>query len=93
MAYAVEWEDLAKTSADLLTKSAPFFDLALVGLEWGLSRKPFLCKKLSGTSLRCMTLGPFIPADKIPIAVKVFFRIVDESTVKVCWLEARSRED
>ena len=91
MAYAIEWSKNAEGSRALYISEFPRFDQALVALEWGLSRKPFLCPKIKGCSLRCMTIGPFaVPSNGVitVMTVKVFFKIIPTDRVSIEWLES-----
>jgi hypothetical protein len=88
MAYAIEWSENARSSRKLYLSTFPRFDQALVALEWGLARKPFLCSKIRGCSLRCMTIGPFVVPSKEVFTVKIFFKIVDTNKVSIEWLES-----
>lgn len=88
MAYAVEWSKNAESSRKLYLKNFPRFNQALVGLQWSLSRKPYLCPKIKGCSLRCITIGPFFVEQQGAFAVKAFFRIVATNQVSIDWLES-----
>jgi hypothetical protein len=88
MAYAIEWSGNAASSRKLYLANFPRFDQALLGLEWSLARKPYLCPKIKGCSLRCITIGPFIVEKEGVFAVKAFFRIIATNQVSIDWLEA-----
>jgi len=88
MAYAIEWSENALSSKKLYLSTFSRFDEALEALRWGLARKPFLCPKIKGCSLRCITIGPFVVPSEGVFVVKTFFKIVATSKVSREWLES-----
>jgi hypothetical protein len=92
MAFEIQWSPNAASSRDVLLETIPRFDQGIVGLNWALTRKPYLFEKIPGTPTRCIPLGPFIPPGSVVI-VRVYFRIVNKGLVEILWIETRSQTD
>ena len=92
MAYKIEWQEAAMASLKSYREALPRIDEAIRGMEWALARKPFLCVKTRGTSLRFISLGWLRHKNGYSCLIKVAFKIVDDQTVSILWLECQSAE-
>lgn len=86
MAFDVQWSGNAESQRPLYAAQFDRWQDAIKGLEWGLSRRPWKGQEIAKSGVRVWSIGPFY-RDKERESVKVFFKIVDSSTVEILWLE------
>lgn len=87
--YSVTDSETFAGQRKLLETTVPRLGEAREGLEWALQRKPYIFDKIENVNgLRVARLEELpIPGTRETNAVRVYFRLLDDTRVELQWME------